>query len=322
VGGIFMLALSAFISATTIVISFPTYDIILREAFPQVRVVSLAEGVSDPHKYRLTVADVELLCSLNKSDVLVLTMHAPFELKMAEMAKSGGIKAKVIDLTKVQLYLTNDGRLTTFSPGVNLHDHGVPNVLRLVEAVSKTTSLSPGGDFITRLKYLNTTYCYKPPGKAVALTPAAECMLYWLGYRDIAVFIKELGVPPSPEDLQKAPQYAMEGAPILAAVVRGEALRVVDQFIQKAREGGVQPRVVIADFSKGCISVLEDVAAKISTAQITAQITTAATAAAAPQADWLLHLLLIVAAVIIIALLILLKMAVIIIVLRALLKRK
>ncbi|AET33480.1 hypothetical protein P186_2086 [Pyrobaculum ferrireducens] len=260
------LVLSAFTSAVTIVVSFPAYNIVLEEAFPQAHVVLLTKGVSDPHEYQLTAGDVEFLRSLNRSDVVVLSMHAPFELRIAEMAKNGEIKANVIDLTKIQLYLTYDGRLTTYGPGVNSHDHGLfpPNVFRLVDAVSRATGLRPNEDFMSRLSMLNATYCCRFSGRAIALTPAAEYVLYWLGYRDIAVFIKEPEVPPTPGDLQRALQYAGQGAPVLAVVVEGEARRIVDQFVQKAREAGLQPHVVVADFSKGYVKVLENVAAEIS----------------------------------------------------------
>ncbi|MGC8583834.1 MAG: ABC transporter substrate-binding protein [Thermoproteus sp.] len=282
-----VLALAAFTNAATIVVSFPAYDTVLREAFPQANVVLLTQGASDPHEYQLTAADVEFLHSLNASDTLVLSMHAPFELRIAEMAKNGEIRAKVIDLTKIQLYLTYDGRLTTYGPGVNLHDHGVfpPNVFRLVEAVARTTGLQPSEDFMNRLSRLNATYCCRFSGRAVALTPAAEYVLYWLGYRDIVVFIKEPGVPPAPEDLQRALEYARQGAPVLAVVVRGEAQRIVDQFIQKAREAGVQPHVVVADFSKGYVKALEDVAAEISR-QGTSTTTAPAHNAAGQMGGW------------------------------------
>jgi zinc/manganese transport system substrate-binding protein len=82
----------------------------------------------------------------------------------------------------------------------------------------------------------------------VALTPAAQYLLYWLGYRDV-VFIKEPEVPPAPEDVQRALQYAKEGAPVVAVVVSGE--KIVERFKNKAAEAGVQPKIIVADFSKG-----------------------------------------------------------------------
>jgi zinc/manganese transport system substrate-binding protein len=87
--------------------------------------------------------------------------------------------------------------------------------------------------------------------------------LYWLGYRDVALFIKEPGVPPSPADLQKVVQYAKEGAPALAVVVRGEALRIVDNFRNKMNELGAQPKIITADFSENYLSTLENLAKEI-----------------------------------------------------------
>lgn len=236
-----------------IVVSFPAYNVVLSEAFPNADVVLITKGASDPHEYQLTAEDLQMLASLTPRDVVVLSMHAPFEQKIAEMARDSQIKAKVIDLTKIQQYLTYD------NGAVNPHDHGIypPNVLKLVAAVANAIGLKPDLTFLQKLRELNSTYCCRFSGKAVALTPAAQYILHWLGYRDIAVLIKEPGMPPTTQDLQKALQYAKEGAPVLAAVVRGEALRIVDQFRQKAQEAGINPHIITADFSKNYIQTLE-----------------------------------------------------------------
>jgi len=271
-----LLLLAVFASAQKIVVSFPAYNIVLKEAFPNADVILLTKGVSDPHEYQLTPQDLQMLKALTERDVIISSMHAPFELKIAEMAKNGEIKGKLIDLTKIQRYLTWDGELVEEVEhdhdahehdhgGVNLHDHGVfpPNVFILIEEVSKATGLKPDQNFIQKLKQLNATYANKFSGKAIAITPTAQYILYWLGFRDIAVFIKEPGVPPSPADLQKALQYAKEGAPALAVVVRGEALRIVNNFRNKMNELGAQPKIITADFSENYLSTLENLAKEI-----------------------------------------------------------
>jgi len=270
-----LLLLAVFVSAQKIVVSFPAYNIVLKEAFPNADVILLTKGVSDPHEYQLTPQDLQMLKALTERDVIVSSMHAPFELKIAEMVKSGEIKAKFIDLTKIQWYLTWDGELVKLAGlphdqgGVNMHDHGVfpPNVFALVDEVSKVTGLEPDQNFIQKLKQLNATYADKFSGKAIAITPTAQYILYWLGFRDIAVFIKEPGVPPSPADLQKVVQYAKEGAPALAVVVRGEALKIVDNFRNKMNELGAQPKIITADFSKNYLSTLENLTKQIAATQ-------------------------------------------------------
>ncbi|MEM4650493.1 MAG: ABC transporter substrate-binding protein [Pyrobaculum sp.] len=274
-----LLLLAVFASAQKIVVSFPAYNIILKEAFPNADVILLTKGVSDPHDYQLTPQDLQMLKALTERDVIISSMHAPFELKIAEMAKNGEIKAKLIDLTKIQWYLTWDGELVKEAEhdhdahkhdhdGVNIHDHGVfpPNVFILIEEVSKATGLEPDQNFIQKLKQLNATYADKFSGKAIAITPTAQYILYWLGYRDVAIFIKEPGVPPSPADLQKALQYAKEGAPALAVAVSGEALKIVDNFRNKMNELGAQPKIITADFSKNYLSTLENLTKQIATA--------------------------------------------------------
>jgi zinc/manganese transport system substrate-binding protein len=276
-----LLLLAVFASAQKIVVSFPAYNIVLKEAFPNADVILLTKGISDPHEYQLTLQDLQVLKTLTERDVIVSSMHAPFELKIAEMVKNGEIKAKLIDLTKIQWYLTWDGKLVKGVEhdhgGVNMHDHGVfpSNVFILIEEVSKATGLEPDQNFIQKLKQLNATYANKFSGKAIAITPTAQYILYWLGFRDVALFIKEPGVPPSLADLQKVVQYAKEGAPALAVAVSGEALKIVDNFRNKMNELGVQPKVVVADFSTNYLSTLEYLAKEIVEATAAQQPSTA-----------------------------------------------
>ncbi|MFN3804475.1 MAG: metal ABC transporter solute-binding protein, Zn/Mn family [Pyrobaculum sp.] len=268
-----VLLAALWVSAATIVATFPAYDVVLREAFPDATVVLLTKGVGDPHEYQLTPEDLAFLKNLGPNDVIINTMHAAFELKIAELAKTGEIKAKVIDVTKIQKYLTYDNKEITLREAdehehehdhhdhkhehehVNMHDHGVypPNVRLLVEKVAGATGLKPSGEFLARLEALERRFS----GRAVAITPMAQYLLYWLGYRDIVVVIKEPGVPPTPEDLNKAVEYLKAGAPAVAAVTRGERLRIVDQFVEKARSAGVEPKVVTVSFEKQYLATLE-----------------------------------------------------------------
>jgi zinc/manganese transport system substrate-binding protein len=271
-----LLLLAVFASAQKIVVTFPAYNIVLKEAFPNADVILLTKGISDPHEYQLTPQDLQMLKALTERDVIISSMHAPFELKIAEMVKSREIKAKLIDLTKMQRYLTWEGDLVKGTEhnhgGLNLHDHGIfpSNVFILIEEVSKATGLEPDQNFIQKLKQLNATYANKFSGKAIAITPTAQYILYWLGFRDVALFIKEPGVPPSPADLQKVVQYAKESALAIAVTISGEALKIVDNFRNKMNELGVQPKVVVADFSTNYLSTLEYLAKEIAAAQQTA----------------------------------------------------
>jgi len=281
--------------------------VVLKEAFPQADVIPLTKGAADPHEYQLTPQDVELLKSLGPGDVIVNSMHAPFELKIAEMVKRGEIKAKMIDLTKLYTFLTFDGKEVRLEEdhnhehdhhhgeghsheehgSVNMHEHGLypPNVVKLIRAVSEATGLSPDQRFLQTLEELNKTYAGKFGGRAVAITPAAQYILYWLGYRDIVVLVKEAGVPPTPQDLEKAIQYVKEGAPALAAYVRGERPRIVDQFIQKVEEAGVSnPKIVAESFANSYIDTLARVVEKIAAQSTAAQISVATGTTTQPHA--------------------------------------
>ncbi|CCC81157.1 metal ABC transporter solute-binding protein, Zn/Mn family [Thermoproteus tenax] len=273
--GLALLAIAAW--ATTIVVTFPAYDLYLKEAFPQANVVLLTKGVSDPHEYQLTPSDVQMLLSLGPNDVIVTSLHAQFELRILQMAQSGEIKAKVVVVPQIAQYLTFDGRLVRGNwseGGVNEHEHGlyVPNAIRIIEAVANATGLSPNQTYLEQLLELNRTYCCKFSGRAVAVTPAAEYILYWLGYRDIVVLIKEEGVPPTPQDLQRAAEYMEEGAPALAVGVSGETLRIAQSLEDKLREMGVSnPHIITAVFNGSYIGTMEQVVEQISQRTQTAQ---------------------------------------------------
>jgi zinc/manganese transport system substrate-binding protein len=90
-----LLLLAVFASAQKIVVTFPAYDIVLKEAFPNADVILLTKGVSDPHEYQLTPQDLQMLKALTERDVIISSMHAPFELKIAEMAKRRRNKSQV-----------------------------------------------------------------------------------------------------------------------------------------------------------------------------------------------------------------------------------
>jgi zinc/manganese transport system substrate-binding protein len=275
-----LLAALALGAGAKIVVSFPAYDAALREAFPNADVMLLAGGVADPHEYQLSLADLELLRGLSERDVIVLSMHAPFEFKIAEMATRGEIRARVINMREIGEYLTWDGRLVRGADmaqrgaaGVNLHEHGLypPNVIRLVTAVADATGLAPDAEFVSRLRELNSSRCCKLGGRAVALTPAAQYVLHWLGYRDIVVLLREHGEV-SPRDLELALEYIKGGAPALAVLVAGEVPLAVSQFIRKAEEAGLKPRVVVVTVNSSVrySDALREIAARLEGAGIAA----------------------------------------------------
>jgi len=283
--------LAVAVHGVKIVVSFPAYNVVLREAFPQADVILLTKSAADPHEYQLTPQDLELLKSLGPGDVIVNSMHAPFELKIADMVKRGEIKAKMIDITQLYTYLTFDGRETTANgANVNPHEHGLypPNVVKLIRAVSKATGLKPDPQFLQKLEELNKTYAGKFGGRAVAITPAAQYILHWLGYRDVVVLVKEEGVPPTPQDLEKAIQYVRGGAPALAVYVSGERPKIVDQFTQKVKEAGVSnPKIVAASFADSYIDTLAKVIEEIAAAQTQAPQTSATPRATSqPAGQW------------------------------------
>ncbi|MEM4603719.1 MAG: CbiX/SirB N-terminal domain-containing protein [Pyrobaculum sp.] len=275
-----------------ILVTFPHYHIVLREAFPHAEVRLLVPPGIDPHHYQLTPADLQLLMGLGPWDLIVNSMHVRFELQIADMATEGRIKARNLDVTTFNKYLTWDGKITTLEPheeddhhdhdhgGVNMHEHGAypPNVAKLVELVARYLKTSPDPKFIEEFQKINATYGGKFRGKAVALTPLSQYILHWLGFDDIVVFVKEPGVPPTPEDLRKAIQYAREGAPVLAfGGAADRARRLAEDFAKKAAEAGVEVRPIVVGLDQGgYLAALKTVGEEIAKAVKTAAVQPAA----------------------------------------------
>ena len=276
-----------------ILVTFPHYHIVLREAFPHAEVRLLVPPGIDPHHYQLTSADLQLLMGLGPGDLIVNSMHVRFELEIAKRAARGEIKAMHLDVTTFNKYLTWDGKVVTLKPheeddedhdhhhgGVNMHEHGAypPNVAKLVELVARYLKTSPDPKFIEEFQKINATYGGKFRGKAVALTPLSQYILHWLGFDDIVVFVKEPGVPPTSEDLRKAIQYAREGAPVLAfGGAADRARRLAEDFAKKAAEAGVEVRPIVVGLDQGgYLAALKTVGEEIAKAVRTAAVQPAA----------------------------------------------
>ncbi|MEM1932254.1 MAG: hypothetical protein QW049_02480, partial [Pyrobaculum sp.] len=99
-----------------ILVTFPHYHIVLREAFPHAEVRLLVPPGIDPHHYQLTSADLQLLMGLGPGDLIVNSMHVRFELEIAKRAARGEIKAMHLDVTTFNKYLTWDGKVVTLKP--------------------------------------------------------------------------------------------------------------------------------------------------------------------------------------------------------------
>lgn len=242
----------------------PPYAKILAEAFPNAEVILLTKG--DPHNYKLTPEDIQLLKSLTDSDVVVVTEHLPVEQEIAEMAKRGELKARYIKALGV--VLTLDGKKITITEHDHIHDdenliigpHGLypPNILRLIDEITKATGLQPDPAFVNELRSLRERYEGKFSGKAVAITPGAYYILTWLGFDDVALLIKEHDEPPTEEDWEKALRYAGEGAPVLTVAWGRNAWVITEAFKKKAAEAGIEVRVVTMNLTKGYIGELRN----------------------------------------------------------------
>lgn len=170
------------------------------------KVYALVPPGIDPHDYQLTPNDYELL---NRANIIVSTTHTHFELKIAELVKSGHLKSVLVEIPKITgiklLMLPNTDVLNyhaiTYDPdNYIIFITNLSNILiamrpecreDYVIKLHKVSSVI--NDIKGRSRNINLS--------AVASSPLVQYAVTWLGI-DIKKFvIREHGVAPLPADV-------------------------------------------------------------------------------------------------------------------------
>lgn len=187
-------------------------------------VYSIVPAGVDPHDYQLTPKDLEML---SNADIIVSTAHTSFELKIAELIRSGYLKATLLEIPKLA------GVKLLKIPGSNvINYHAVlydpDNYLAFVkELVNLTTSMRPEcrDEYLAKLENITKAINEVKDDnlgrfrfKGVGSTPLTQYAVSWLGIEIKAILVKDLELPPTPADLINVEEL-IKGSSIDVAIV-------------------------------------------------------------------------------------------------------
>lgn len=169
-------------------------------------VYALVPSGIDPHDYQLTPNDYELL---SKANIIVSTAHTHFELKIAELVRSGSLRSILVEIPKITgiklLSLPNTDILNyhaiTYDPDnylifiTNLSD--ILITLRPTCREDYAAKLYEVKSLVNDIKERNRNISLS----AVASSPLVQYAVTWLGI-DIKNFVvREHGNTPLPADI-------------------------------------------------------------------------------------------------------------------------
>ncbi len=191
-------------SGLNIVVTFPNLKEDIKLIAPNDNVTSVAKPGVDPHLYQLTPNDVKML---KNADLIISTAHAPFEIEIRNLIKSGEIKAKLIEIPKIPhiKILKIPG---TEIPNYHMPIYDPKNYETFLKFVANVLEeMNPRGGYIGRA----VEVCRKVDEivaktkklniKAVADTPAVQYAVSWLNVTIVHLLVKAPGVPATPKDI-------------------------------------------------------------------------------------------------------------------------
>lgn len=199
------------------------------------KVHSLVAPGADPHDYQLAPKDFELL---SRADLIVSTAHTHFESKIAELVRSGYLKAVLVEIPSIEgvrLLRLPD----TNTPNYHAITYDPDNYVAFVRNISGTLiSLRPSCRevYLARLDSLlmlinsikgSTSRVYI---KAIASSPQTQYAVTWLGIDIKRFVVKDHEVPLLPADVMDAETMVREG--LVNAVVVLESNDEVNILLQ------------------------------------------------------------------------------------------
>jgi len=191
----------------TIVVTFPfLYNDVGALACEGDAVVNLVKPGIDPHEYQLTPSDIDLI---KRADLIVSTGHTPFEIKIRELASSGQIRARLVELPSIEgVVLLRHPRTGALNyHGIQLYPQ---NYALLIKAIESTLeALRPecaevykanAEKMLQELSNLNSTVKKFSKLLAVVDLPPLQYIAAWLGLEVKHILVVEEGVPIMPQD--------------------------------------------------------------------------------------------------------------------------
>ncbi|MEL9998366.1 MAG: zinc ABC transporter substrate-binding protein [Sulfolobales archaeon] len=171
-------------------------------------VYSLVPPGVDPHDYMLTPKDVELL---KHADIIISTAHTHFEARISELIREGEVRAKLIEIPKIQ------GIELRYIAGTNIINYhaityDINNYLILMRTISEElTTLRPEcrSVYSERLRNISNTveglknFTTHINLVAVGSTPLTQYVVEGLGIKVIKYLVVDHEVPPTPNDVSQ-----------------------------------------------------------------------------------------------------------------------
>ncbi|MEZ0393610.1 MAG: zinc ABC transporter substrate-binding protein [Desulfurococcaceae archaeon] len=209
----------------TIVVTFPSLYADVRALSCDVdNVISLVPPGVDPHEFELSPGSVR---ELAEADVIVSTLHAPFELQIHNLWAQGALRATLIEIPKLGLRFFEN-------PVTNATNYHMPvfdpfNFMIFARALSTTLAkLNPSAAscyeqrLLTILTNISTIIARAPPFacNAVGEAPFVQYSVEWAGINVVGLIMAEEGIEAPPSILSQYNAMAASGA--LGCVVLSE----------------------------------------------------------------------------------------------------
>lgn len=228
-----------------IITTFPNliYDVELISA-PDDEISSIAPLGADPHDYQLTPDDISLL---KKADLIISTVHAPFEAEIRRLHDEGEIRGELVeipDIPGVEIFENP----ATGQPNYHMPIYDPDNYVSFVLHIrGLLTGLRPEkADYYRDKSRAVLTAIYKLVSetpelglRAAADLPSIQYAVGWLGVEITFLLVKEHDVPATPSDMLKLREAVSEGLIDLVVVsepVKASASRYLEDI---AEENGI-----------------------------------------------------------------------------------
>ncbi len=246
------LAILTPVNALKIVVTFPS----LEEDLKLIAVNDTVESIKAfSHEYQLTPRDVELLRS---ADVIISTAHTHFELRIREMVERGEIKAKLIEIPKIEgiKILKNP---ETHQKNLHMPIYDPKNYIVFLRYVAgELESMNPKEDYRGKVEIvedrLKGITNKRLEAKAIADYPSTQYAVTWLGVNVTRLVVKEHDLPVTP-DVSEIIKSVKSGEITLVVVTKPVVSKQSQMLLEIARENGIRVLYVESPLSKK--SVLE-----------------------------------------------------------------
>ncbi len=207
-------------------------------------VYSIAPPGVDPHDYQLSPQDIALL---READVIVSLGHAPFELKIRELAEKGELKAVLVEVPRlpgIEIYQNP----ATGQPVLHMPIYDPSNYKVFVEHLAKVFSeLRPS--MASHYEEAARSLVEEVDGIAAAaprldVVAAADMPLSiyavsWLGVKVKYLLVPEHGAPASPKTVEGVRRALEDGSVKLVVVTEPVEHSASRMLLEMAEEYGV-----------------------------------------------------------------------------------